>query len=72
MNFNFKLIKDHGYKILLQLPFIKTQENLYNNVNENMFSITFLCKFSCICNFAIFAWIFMKFSQKCTEVELRN
>ena len=32
LDFNFKLIKDHGYKMLLQLPFIKTQENLYKNV----------------------------------------
>ena len=43
----------------------KTQENLYKNVNENMFSFTFLCKFSWICNFAIFASIFMKFPPKC-------
>ena len=30
------------------LPFIKAQENLYKNVIENMFSFTFLCKFSCM------------------------
>ena len=50
---------------LLQLHFIKLQENLYKNVNENMFSFTFLCKLSCICNFAIFVRICMKFSPKC-------
>ena len=37
LDFNFKLIKDHGYNMLLQLPFIKTQEKLYKNVNENRF-----------------------------------
>ena len=51
--------------MLLQLPFIKMQENLYKNVNENMFSFTLLCKFSYTCNFAIFVQIFMKFSPKC-------
>ena len=56
--------------MLLQLPFIKTQENLYKNVNENMFSFTFLCKFSCFCNFAIFVRIFMKFSLKCRPKKL--
>ena len=35
--------------MLLQLPFIVSQENLYKNVNE----IHILCKNSCICNFAI-------------------
>ena len=30
-----------------------------------MFSFAFLCKFSCICNIAIFVRIFMKFSPKC-------
>ena len=50
---------------LLQLYFIKPQENLYKTVNKNMFSFTFSCKFSCICNFAIFVRIFMKFSPKC-------
>ena len=39
-------------------------------VNENMFSFTFLCKFSLICNFAIFAWIFMKFPPKCRTKKL--
>ena len=47
--------------MLHQLPFIKTQENLYKNANENLFSFAF----SCICNFAIFVWIFMKFSPNC-------
>ena len=37
-------------------------EYLHKNVNENMFSFTLLCKFSCICNFAIFVRIFMNFS----------
>ena len=32
--------------------------------HQNWFSFTFLRKFSCICNFAIFVWIFMKFSPK--------
>ena len=48
---------------------IITHEKLHKNVNENMFSFTFLCKFSCICNFAFFVRIFMKFSP---NVELRN
>ena len=48
-----------------------TQENLYKNVNENMFAFTFLCKFSCICNFAIFDRIFIKFSPKCRTKKLR-
>ena len=56
--------------ILLSLPFIKTRENLHKNVNENMFSFTFLCKFSCICNFAIFDWIFIKFSPKSKSKKL--
>ena len=43
----------------------KNHENLHKNVNKSMFSFTFLCKFSCICNFAIFVQIFMKFSPKC-------
>ena len=34
-------------------------------MNGNMFSFTFLCKFSWICNFAIFVWFFMKLSPKC-------
>ena len=42
---------------------------MYKNVNENMFSFTFLCKFSYICNFAIFVRILLKFSP---NVELRN
>ena len=32
---------------------------------RTMLSFTFLCKFSCICNFTIFVRIFMKFSPKC-------
>ena len=32
-------------------------------MNENMFSFTFLCKFSCICNFSTFVQIFMRFFQ---------
>ena len=35
-----------------------------------MFSFTFLCKFSCICNFGIFDQIFMKFSPKCRNKKL--
>ena len=35
-----------------------------------MFSFTFLCKFSCICNFAIFVQIFMKFAPKCRTNKL--
>ena len=35
-----------------------------------MFSFTFLCKFSCICDFAIFVRIFMKFSPKCRSKKL--
>ena len=62
--------KDHGYKMLLQLPFIKTKETLYKNVNENMFSFTFLCRSSCICNFDILVRIFMKFSPKCRTKKL--
>ena len=49
---------------------IKTHENLYKNVNENMFSFTFLCKILCICNFGIFVPIFMKLSPKCRTKEL--
>ena len=41
----------------------------FKNVNESTFSVTFLCKFSCICNFAIFCSDFTKFSR---NVELRN
>ena len=52
------------------MPFIKTHENLHKNVNENMFSFTFLCKFPCSCNFAIFVRIFMKFSPKCRTKKL--
>ena len=46
-------------------PLRKTCENLHKNVNENMFSFTFLCNFSNICNFSTFVWIFMRFSPKC-------
>ena len=35
-----------------------------------MFSFTFLYKVSCICNFAIFVRIFMKFSPKCRTKQL--
>ena len=35
-----------------------------------MFSFTFLCQFSCVCNFGIFAWIFMKFSPICRTEKL--
>ena len=45
-------------------------ENLNKNVNENMFSFTILYKFSCICNFAIFVRIFIKFSPKCRTKKL--
>ena len=41
-----------------------------NKLNESMFSFTFLCKFSCICNFAIFVRIFIKFSPKCRTKKL--
>ena len=40
-------------------------------MNENMFSFTFLCKFSCICNFAIFVQFFIKFSPKCKTKKLK-
>ena len=56
--------------MLLQLPFIKTQGIFHKNVNENMFSFTFLCKFSCIYNSAIFVWTIMKFSPKCRTKKL--
>ena len=56
--------------LLLKLSFIKINENLHKNVNENMFSFTFLFKFSLICNFAIFGQIFMKFSPKCRTRKL--
>ena len=49
--------------MLLQLPIIKTEENMYKNVNENMFPFTFLCNFSCICNFAMFDQISINFRQ---------
>ena len=39
---------------LLELSIVKTHETLHENVNENMF----LCKFSCICKFAIFLRIY--------------
>ena len=45
-------------------------ENLHKNVNENKFSFTFLCKFSCICNFGIFVQIFMNISPKCRAKKL--
>ena len=35
-----------------------------------MFSFTFLCKFSWVCNFAIFVWSFIKFSPKCGTKKL--
>ena len=35
-----------------------------------MFSFTFLCKFSWICNFCFFVWIFMKISPKCRTKKL--
>ena len=54
------------------MPIIKTHENLHKIVNENMLSFTFLCKFSGICNFAIFIEIFIKFSPKCRTKKLRN
>ena len=46
--------------------------NLHKNMNENMFSFTFLCKFSGICNFAIFIQILMKFSQQCRTKKFWN
>ena len=49
---------------------IKTHENLHKNVNENLFSFTFLCKFSCLCNFAIFVQIFKQISPKCRTKKL--
>ena len=52
------------------MSIIKTRENLYKNVNENTFSFTFLCKISCICNFGIFVWIFMKFLRICRTKKL--
>ena len=48
----------------------QTNEKLHKTVNENMFSFTFLCKFSWICNFIIFDRIFMKFSPKCRTKKL--
>ena len=39
-------------------------------MNENRFPFTYLCKFLCICNFAIFVQIFMKFSPKCRTKKL--
>ena len=45
------------------------KKNFHKNVNENMFSFTYLCKSSCICNVAKFVRIFMIFHQ---NVELRN
>ena len=50
-----------------------TQENLYKNVKENYENVVFihiLCKFSCICNFAIFVRIFINFSPKCRSKKL--
>ena len=43
---------------------------MHKNVNENVFTFTFLCKFSCICNFANFVLIFMEFSPKCRTKKL--
>ena len=56
--------------LLLKLPIIKTHENLHKNVNENMFSFTFFCKFSCIGNFGIIVWIFVKFPPKFNKKKL--
>ena len=68
----FKLIKNHGYKKLAVqscyifvalISLVKTHENLHKNVNENEFSFTFLCNFSCICNFApivFYSYVFTK------------
>ena len=39
-------------------------------MNENTFSFTFLCKFSCICNIGIFYRIFKKISPKCRTKQL--
>ena len=47
------------------IAYHKTHGKLHKNVNENMFSFTFLWNYSCICNFGIFVRILMKFSQKC-------
>ena len=73
MDLHFKWIKNDIRNLqckavtylLLSLPTIITHEKLHKNVNENMFSFTFLCKFSCICNFGIFVRIFLKFSPIC-------
>ena len=54
------------------MPFIKTHENLHKNVNENMFLFLFLSKFSCICYFAFFVEIFMKYLQICRTKKLKK
>ena len=71
----FKKIKISGIKLSCDIfvaltALHKTHENLYKDVNENTFSFTFLCKFSWICNFAIFARIFKKFPPKCRTKKL--
>ena len=73
LDYNFKYIEISSiicniFDALIALH--KIHENLHKNVIENMFSFTFLCKFSWICIFAIFVWIFMKFSPKCRSKKL--
>ena len=48
--------------LLLKSPFIK--------IHEKICIECILCKFSCICNFAIFVHIFMKFTSKCRTNKL--
>ena len=48
----------------------KNYEKFHKIMNENMFSFTFLCIFSCICKFGIFVCFFMKFSPKCRTKKL--
>ena len=54
--------------LLKPLPY-KNHENLHKNVNESMFSFTFLCKFLCISNFAIF---FHEIFSKMYHLEIGN
>ena len=43
-------------KIQTKIPKLQMQENLHKNENENMFSFTFLCKFSEFLGWGIYSF----------------
>ena len=58
MDSNFKLIKDHRYKMMHQLPIMKTQENLNKNGMKTGFHSQFYTNIHASVT-AIFIRIFM-------------